>query len=860
MKIGTTESNTLITSAEQTQRSKFSIQASGKAFQVLSSSLYQHKVRAVVREIGCNAYDAHIDAGNTQTPFKVSLPCKEDPHFKVRDYGIGLPEDKFVEIYTTYFGSTKSNSNDSTGGFGLGSKTPFIMSKVFTVHSYYNGIEYMWHSYVNDNGEPDVVLLTQKETTEPNGLLVIVPIGQGQSETEKTALFREFRSEAEEIYQWFDTIPEVTVGGQSVTITPRLHGPKTPYGSIKLKGVDDTTVFYELNHSKGPQAPEILIKMGNVVYPYKLTEVRSLDRFGGNVLHTEAVIKYLTNNGRLNNQKARLVIEVGMGAVDIAPSRESLSLVNTTEVTIINAVVRFVDMYFDLLQSNIDNAKTTFEKYQNMYAIPPISGRGFIVDGQNVNPHSQSPIWAFGSKESLAGRTNFLRSFAINDLVVKYRRANTRGILPLKTSFDMTMYGADLRNRSIILVDKEYKGELRLWVNANVAEEASVVVVFGRNEKNGPRPLTDAEMAPFLRDGHPQVVKFSQLKHAPAVAPSTAKPTLRLSDETYFELGVLSRYNFFTQGNSTVKAISKDAKPFNPNKNVIEELYVCYERKSNIVYAYLKDPDPQKNEASPVEVATWSRSSYTSSSHSVHSDSLNEIFNEIPGRIPGAKSKLKYTINGKEYAVKSVKHVVLNKDGYKDIVGNPDYPTFINVDTAIREVYLPVIPTNIETHEITGEFMNVDRTSSWAHHCCEVLRLHTFSFFISETIRLYNANTLSSVVKDYTSNRLVKNFKYLPATGANVQRHVYTITDVTFLAALREAAANKVRGAAELVNMLQKWNNNVTLYYIFTPSRDKEAQKFAWGMMEYVLMKEGYNSGELSDFLVQYFKKNHTVH
>ena len=113
MKIGTSSSNTLITSTQNSN--KFKIQATGKAFSILSNALYQHKVKAVVREIGCNAYDAHIDAGTTATPFKVSLPTKEDPHFKVRDFGVGLAKDKFVDVYTTYFGSSKSDFNDHSG-------------------------------------------------------------------------------------------------------------------------------------------------------------------------------------------------------------------------------------------------------------------------------------------------------------------------------------------------------------------------------------------------------------------------------------------------------------------------------------------------------------------------------------------------------------------------------------------------------------------------------------------------------------------------------------------------------------------------------------------------------------------------
>ncbi len=43
--------------------SEFKIQASAKAFEILSSNIYTNKVRAVIREYNCNAYDAHVAAG-----------------------------------------------------------------------------------------------------------------------------------------------------------------------------------------------------------------------------------------------------------------------------------------------------------------------------------------------------------------------------------------------------------------------------------------------------------------------------------------------------------------------------------------------------------------------------------------------------------------------------------------------------------------------------------------------------------------------------------------------------------------------------------------------------------------------------
>ena len=91
--------------------SGFKIQASAKAFEILSSNIYTNKVRAVIREYNCNAYDAHVDAGTERT-WDVHLPTMLESYFSVRDYGTGLSDQQVREIFTTYFHSTKTNSND----------------------------------------------------------------------------------------------------------------------------------------------------------------------------------------------------------------------------------------------------------------------------------------------------------------------------------------------------------------------------------------------------------------------------------------------------------------------------------------------------------------------------------------------------------------------------------------------------------------------------------------------------------------------------------------------------------------------------------------------------------------------------
>lgn len=172
----------------------FQIKTSAKAFQALMGNLYSNKIGAIVREITSNAYDAHKEVGRENEPFLVQLPTKFNPQFVVEDYGPGL-SDEMVRgqpktmvdgegnehtiyqggLYTTLFDSTKENTNDALGAYGLGSKTPFAYTKAFVIYSRRNGIENVYNAYLDAEGTPQIVLLGSSKT-EKTGLRVEVPV------------------------------------------------------------------------------------------------------------------------------------------------------------------------------------------------------------------------------------------------------------------------------------------------------------------------------------------------------------------------------------------------------------------------------------------------------------------------------------------------------------------------------------------------------------------------------------------------------------------------------------------------------------------------------------------------------------
>ena len=143
---------------------------------MFADKVYTKKERAVIRELSCNAHDSHVMAGTTDVPFDVHIPTQLEAWFSIRDYGTGLSDEDVRNVFSGIGISTKRDSNEVIGCFGIGSLSPFAVSDSFTVTSYYNGTKSVYNCYRDDNRTPVVALLTSCDTDEPNGLEIHVPV------------------------------------------------------------------------------------------------------------------------------------------------------------------------------------------------------------------------------------------------------------------------------------------------------------------------------------------------------------------------------------------------------------------------------------------------------------------------------------------------------------------------------------------------------------------------------------------------------------------------------------------------------------------------------------------------------------
>jgi hypothetical protein len=147
--------------------------------QMLSKNLYSDDIGSAIRECASNALDSHRRAG-VDEPIIVSLKASSynNYEFCVEDFGIGLDADDVKNIISKYGKSTKRNSATELGMMGLGFKAPLAYSSSFYFVCRKNGMERKYMMYEGEDTNT-IDLLYEKETTERNGVKIIIPVKYG---------------------------------------------------------------------------------------------------------------------------------------------------------------------------------------------------------------------------------------------------------------------------------------------------------------------------------------------------------------------------------------------------------------------------------------------------------------------------------------------------------------------------------------------------------------------------------------------------------------------------------------------------------------------------------------------------------
>ncbi len=331
-------------------------------FQILSGKIYSNKILAVIRELACNAVDAHRMAGpNAPKHFDVQLPTKIEPVFRIRDYGVGLSHENVFNLYMTFGASAKRDSNSLIGGLGIGSKAPLAYTNAFNVSSYYNGEQRSYSVFIDTDGQPATMHVHTQPTSEPNGLEISVPVKEGD--------IRRFEEEATAVFRYFN--PD--------EIYPNFLGVSVPPENLQVNYLFKNHLF---GKRKSPHNNNTLhAVMGNIAYPIDTHQLGQLCE-EENRVNVNPI--YLVKNEAID-------FFFKVGDLDIAASREALSYTPRTAKVLFNAILEAVRLEKDRIKDLFKPLKTLWEVASTAYEVErtsflrSLSLRGLYFKGVSVD-------------------------------------------------------------------------------------------------------------------------------------------------------------------------------------------------------------------------------------------------------------------------------------------------------------------------------------------------------------------------------------------------------------------------------------------------------------------------------------------
>lgn len=194
---------------------------------------YVNPFAAVLREYTSNACDAVNGMPNGYV--KIILPDVNDanPELIIQDNGIGMSEDFILNTLNSYATSTKRNDGESIGEKGIGSKSAFSLTPVFTIESIKDGVR-----TVAVNNKNTGTLETETFTTnEPNGTKVIIPVKQSDAQEiidNANGTLNGFDSSVVHVFSadgtehnginWIDRMPNLIPITDSFILNPNSNG------------------------------------------------------------------------------------------------------------------------------------------------------------------------------------------------------------------------------------------------------------------------------------------------------------------------------------------------------------------------------------------------------------------------------------------------------------------------------------------------------------------------------------------------------------------------------------------------------------------------------------------------------------
>lgn len=343
----------------------FSITTSPMLYKLLYTSLYEDKEKIVLQELAANALDAHIQAGKEDTPIIVSLPTNMNPVLEITDKGVGMSMETLTNVYPVYGASTKRETNDQIGGFGLGSKSPFALSSSFTVKTTCQGITTTVSCFL-DSGQPKFSIFTSGDIGEEDGTTITVPINDEE-------VMRRMRNIVKTLYMLWDT-PPIIHGTQEAATS--YVDKEDDYFLIDTSSDGTFAYDYGIRHT-------LYVAVGPYMYrvPNAIRETLYSSEYGEK-------FKDLLYLREPNGTYLKPVPRFPIGVLELSPSRENIEATKENTEKISEAMVNLI--------TSIDKTDA-FDLKLYTEAVKIIDKKGLFYEGNGkillgIDPEYLQPI------------------------------------------------------------------------------------------------------------------------------------------------------------------------------------------------------------------------------------------------------------------------------------------------------------------------------------------------------------------------------------------------------------------------------------------------------------------------------------
>lgn len=295
----------------------FGISNSAEFFNILSSTLYKNQKLAVIREVLCNAWDAHIMVGKQDTPVQITLDREV---FIIRDFGPGIEHSQIGPIYAVYGNSTKKHDGKQTGGFGLGCKAPFAYTDHFEVISWHNGVKTVYNmskASVELGGKPGVKTLGQFPCGSETGIQVKIKL-----------------KSPGDIHEFGNIIRRIVANGEMNMELNKDKLKVIPFSHMSMDFLISAKPFNDAQD-------KILLRYGNVIYP-----IDGHHEYESEYDRVEELLKKTGGWSRYHdNSPLYLVLQAPPHSISVTPSREELSMQEHTINTLKKLLSAFLSNF-----------------------------------------------------------------------------------------------------------------------------------------------------------------------------------------------------------------------------------------------------------------------------------------------------------------------------------------------------------------------------------------------------------------------------------------------------------------------------------------------------------------------------------